>query len=205
MRTQTKSSQCRVIPQCCAHPLEQAARYTPECRRHWNAEDIHIDFVFNSLVNHMSLWIPFLTIPPASLSSQFPPHPFVHHLHQAHWACGCLHGVKLHYTSGHWHWHLVILQWTSFFYNFAGYTLKKELLLLFIECLSFFSLFFASFLSGFYRWSPGMQTGKLPYSIASNNVHRKIAIVIDGNMHVYVQMYVLVCMCICLCVLYVNV
>ena len=24
-----------------------------------------------------------------------PPTPFVHHLHQVHWACGCLHGVKL--------------------------------------------------------------------------------------------------------------
>ena len=91
-----------------------------------------------------------------------------------------------------------------FFYNFAGYTLKKELQLPFIKCLSFFSLF-SPFLPGFYRWSPGMQTGKMPYSIASHNVHRKIAIVIDGNVHVYVQMYVQVCMCICLCVLYVNV
>lgn len=57
-------------------------------------------------------------------------------------------GVKLHYTSGHWH--LVILQWTSFFDNFAGYTLKKELLLLFIKRLSFFCLsFLLHFCQGF--------------------------------------------------------
>ena len=101
---------CPPTGTCCQiHPRIQK---TLRCRRHSHN---FCNFVFNSLVNHRSHWIPFLTIPPASLSSQFPPHPFVHDLHQACWACGCLHGVKLHYTSGHWHWHLVIHQWTSFF------------------------------------------------------------------------------------------
>nr|KAG5689656.1 hypothetical protein BaRGS_026771 [Batillaria attramentaria] len=34
---------------------------------------------------------------------------------------------------------------------------------------------------GFYRWSPGMQTEKLPYGIASNNEDKKVAIIIDGT------------------------
>lgn len=42
---------------------------------------------------------------PASLSSSLS--PFLYHLHQVQRACGCLHGVKLSYTSGHrrWLWH----------------------------------------------------------------------------------------------------
>ena len=104
---------------------------------------------------------------------------------------------------------LITLQGTLWKKNFCYFlfflitlqgTLWKRNFCYFLLSVSFFSVFFAPFLSGFYRWSPGMQTGKLPYSIASNNVHRKIAIVIDGNMHVYVQMYVLVCMCIYVCV-----
>ena len=45
--------------------------------------------------------IPFLTVPSP------PPHPpphFLHHLRHAQRERGCLHGVKLRHTSGHWDW-----------------------------------------------------------------------------------------------------
>ena len=32
-----------------------------------------------------------------------PPHAFLHHLREAQRECGCLHGVKLRCTGGHWH------------------------------------------------------------------------------------------------------
>ena len=43
--------------------------------------------------------VPFLAV---SLLPVLSPHLLLHHLHQAQQTCGCLHGVKLCYASGHW-------------------------------------------------------------------------------------------------------
>ena len=87
----------KFIPQCCAHPLEQVARHTAKCRKHCFSGGSWI--FFNSLVTyppHRSSFpshscIPLLTVPsPLPLSIMFP---------QGQWACGCLHAVKLCYSS----------------------------------------------------------------------------------------------------------
>ena len=45
----------------------------------------------SSLFSQSTSRVPFLTVPFQS--------PFLHHLNQAHRACGCLHGVKLSFAS----------------------------------------------------------------------------------------------------------
>ena len=78
----------KIILQCCAHPLEQVARHTLQNTNH---------FIFSAAAEITD----FSSCLSPSLS------PFLYHLHQAQRACGCLHGVKLSYTSGHrrWLWH----------------------------------------------------------------------------------------------------
>ncbi|KAL8602853.1 hypothetical protein ACOMHN_056347 [Nucella lapillus] len=39
----------------------------------------------------------------------------------------------------------------------------------------------STFEMGFYRWTPGMQTEKLPYNMASNNTEKKVAIIFDDT------------------------
>ena len=71
-------------------------RHVPQSRRRrvFSAA-VEVVFVYNSLViqrhPHPPSRIPFLIVPFQS--------PFLHHLNQAHRACGCLHGVKLSYAS----------------------------------------------------------------------------------------------------------
>jgi len=89
--------------------MEQVARHTPNCRRHYVILAVaEILFVFNFLVTH---WLHphhqiSFPISPSCIPSPHSSLPldFFHHLCQAHWTCGCLHGVKLHYASGHVHW-----------------------------------------------------------------------------------------------------
>ena len=63
--------------------------------------------------------IPFCTVPH--------PHPHPHHLHQVqcNWACGCLCGVKLRYTRGHWHLHSSPDLFYSFFMT-QSVTIRKN-------------------------------------------------------------------------------
>ena len=68
--------------------LEPPARHTPKCGRHcvfWRQLKFH---VYNSLKSqqphHPHHRITFHAVPPASLSSQFLPPPFLHRLCQEH-------------------------------------------------------------------------------------------------------------------------
>lgn len=86
--TQRKILRHKIILQCCAHPLEQVARHTLQNTNH---------LIFSAAAE--------ITVVSSCLSPSLS--PFLYHLHQAQRACGCLHGVKLSYTSGHrrWLWH----------------------------------------------------------------------------------------------------
>ena len=68
----------KAIPQCCAQPLEQAARHSPKCRRHCLFDMLSRNHICFQLLSHppasssLITRSVFPTFPPRSLSSQFP-------------------------------------------------------------------------------------------------------------------------------------
>ena len=95
----------KAIPQCCAQPLEQAARHSPKCRRHCLFDMLSRNPICFQLLSHppassslitrsfsyISPYIPLLTVP--SPLSFLP--PFLRHLRQAQRARGCLSYMEL--------------------------------------------------------------------------------------------------------------
>ena len=88
----------KVTPQCCVHPLEQAARLSAQSRRYCIfLEAAKMTFVLNSLTTYRPPHPP--SSPPCT---PFPTVPFLYHLHKAQEARGCL--MELCNCTWTWTW-----------------------------------------------------------------------------------------------------
>ena len=104
--TKQKTFRSNIVPQCCTHPLDQAARQTSPSKRHcFFLAAAEIRFVFNFVIPsyRCPLSFPHVFLPLISISTPPPPQILTIFFTKHNERGIFLPGVRLCSTSGHWH------------------------------------------------------------------------------------------------------